>query len=81
MKSTVYVQSLKYVSATSAAFSTPSVGKRDWTTVHHKLLWNVVLLPGSGFALARGVQVAGSGIKSLHYIREWENGVEVCGPH
>ena len=59
MKSTVV--SLKYVSATSAASSTPSAGKRDWTTVHHKLLWNVVLLLRSGFAQARGVQVGGSG--------------------
>ena len=33
----------------------------DWTTVHHKLPWNVVLLLGSGFALARGAQVGGSG--------------------
>ena len=30
----------------------------DWTTVHHKLPWNVVLLLGSGFALARGAQVS-----------------------
>ena len=30
----------------------------DWTTVHHKLPWNVVLLLGSGFALAKGAQVS-----------------------
>ncbi len=29
----------------------------DWDTVQHKLPWNVVILLGSGFALAKGVEV------------------------
>ena len=29
----------------------------DWESVHHKLPWNVVLLLGSGFALADGAEV------------------------
>ena len=29
----------------------------DWDTVQHKLPWNVVILLGSGFALAEGAQV------------------------
>lgn len=29
----------------------------DWDSVQHKLPWNVVLLLGSGFALAEGAEV------------------------
>uniref|UniRef100_A0A6J0UEU5 Solute carrier family 13 member 2 n=1 Tax=Pogona vitticeps TaxID=103695 RepID=A0A6J0UEU5_9SAUR len=31
----------------------------DWPTVNRKLSWNIVLLLGSGFALAKGSQVSG----------------------
>ncbi|XP_043910184.1 solute carrier family 13 member 5 isoform X2 [Protopterus annectens] len=31
----------------------------DWKVVHHKLPWNIVLLLGGGFALAKGSEVSG----------------------
>ena len=34
----------------------------DWDTVQHKLPWNVVILLGSGFALAEGAQVQFAGL-------------------
>ena len=34
----------------------------DWDSVQHKLPWNVVILLGSGFALAEAAQVESDGI-------------------
>ena len=31
----------------------------DWDTVQHKLPWNIVILLGSGFAIADGAEVSG----------------------
>ena len=62
--SVIFVPLQKYIYLMLFAVSTGCIaaGKSDrlldWTTVHHKLPWNVVLLLGSGFALARGAQVS-----------------------
>ncbi|XP_041053375.1 solute carrier family 13 member 2-like isoform X2 [Carcharodon carcharias] len=56
----------------------------DWNTVQHKLPWNVVLLLGGGFALAKGCEVSGlsqwlgNQLLPLQKIPHWAIAVILC---
>ncbi|XP_078404406.1 Na(+)/citrate cotransporter-like isoform X3 [Cetorhinus maximus] len=56
----------------------------DWNTVQHKLPWNVVLLLGGGFALAKGCEVSGLSewlghqLLPLQKIPHWAIAIILC---
>ncbi|XP_041053173.1 solute carrier family 13 member 5-like isoform X2 [Carcharodon carcharias] len=56
----------------------------DWNTVQHKMPWNVVLLVGGGFALAKGCEVSGlsqwlgNQLLPLQKIPHWAIAVILC---
>ncbi|XP_078404402.1 Na(+)/citrate cotransporter-like isoform X3 [Cetorhinus maximus] len=56
----------------------------DWNTVQHKMPWNVVLLVGGGFALAKGCEVSGlskwlgNQLLPLQKIPHWAIAIILC---